>query len=87
MSLPPIDYEKFMAGTAAQVKINRFRNTEKDDGKPLELWGLILGRPFGNLMAAIEDRRHDEIEAYVFQVSAVLAEIYGQVQESRKTGR
>ncbi len=84
MSLPRIDYKKFMAGTTTQVEINRFKNAAKDEGKPLELWGLILGRPFGNLMAAIEDQRLDDIEAYVFQVSAVLAEIYGQVQESRK---
>ncbi|WP_418792085.1 hypothetical protein [Phosphitispora sp. TUW77] len=84
MSLPAINYEKFMAGTTTQVEINRFRNTEKDEDKPLELWGLILGRPFGNLMAAIEDKRLDDIEAYVFQVSAVLAEIYVQVQETRK---
>lgn len=81
MSLPDIDFQKFVKGTEAQLKLNRLRNIDKDEDKPLELWALILGRPTGNLMAAVEDKRLDDVEKYVFQVSAVLAEIYGKTRE------
>ena len=68
-----------------EILLNRVRNVEKDEGKPLELWALILGRPTGNLMAAVEDKRLDDVEKYVFQVSAVLAEIYGKVRELKNS--
>lgn len=83
MALPDIDFGKFMAGTEAQVKLNRIKNEDKDPGKSLELWALILGRPLGNLMASVEDGRLDDVEKYVFQTSAVLAEIFSKVRAEK----
>lgn|GEM_PF-6909853 len=77
--LPDINWDRFLSGIKAQVNINRYKNEQKDVGKPMELWGLILGRPMGNLMAAIEDGRKTDIEKYVYEVSAVLAEIHARV--------
>ena len=81
--LPVIDYDKYLAGTKAQVEINRYKNAHKDPDKPIELWGLILGRPLGNLFAAIENHNYDGMETYIFQVSAVLAEIYAISREAQ----
>jgi hypothetical protein len=84
-NLPEINYEKFLNGTRTQVELNRLKNAEKDQsGKNLDLWALILGRPFGNLMAAVEDKSLDDVEKYVYQVSAVLAEIHGYIEQHKK---
>lgn len=80
--LPVIDYEKYLTGTKAQVEINRYKNAHKDPDKPIELWGLILGRPFGNLLAAIESHNYDSIETYAYQVSAVLTEVLAYAREA-----
>lgn len=77
--LPNIKYRKLISYIETQVEVNRLKNKEKDKDKSLEKWGLVLARPFGNLLAAIEDNRVNDIERYVIESGAVLAEIYGYI--------
>lgn len=79
-----IKYKNFIAAIKTQVEINRLKNIEKDKDKTLDKWGLILARPFGNLLAAIEDNRINDIERYVIESGAVLAEIYGYTKKPDK---